>query len=289
VKQIKNNLKSIVGLIILLSVSTAYGQDWGGGFRAGLNYNTFAGDKLDNESYDPNTSFHIGIIVKRYFTDLFGVQGEFLYTQKCAKYNFSGPSKLFVQNRNDATQKTLLTGERSMRYNVTNDYLEFPLVGFARVGPVEFSAGASFGFLIGSFAGGTLTFDSDQPPVDVFDQELNYRFLNDRAGRINPGVDSKMIRINNQNYAIATQLGAYTELESAEKNLFRGIETTLIAGLAVYINKGLFLLVRGNYGLSDATNDEVDINFNSFEGNHPSIEAKSIHQISIQVSVGFSF
>lgn len=288
-KQIKINLKLIVGLVILLSVSAAYGQDWGGGFRAGLNYNTFAGDKLDNESYDPNTSFHIGIIVKRYFTDLFGIQGEFLYTQRGAKYNFSGPSKLFVQNRNDATQMSLLSGERRMRYNVTNDYLEFPLLGFARVGPIEFSAGFSFGFLIGSFAGGTLTFDSDQPPVDVFDQELNFRFLNDKAGKISLGVDTKMIRVNNQNYAIASQLGAYTELESAEKNFFRGIETSLMAGLAVYINKGLFLLVRGNYGLNDATNDEVDINFNSFEGNYPSIEAKSIHQLSVQVSIGFSF
>ena len=144
-------------------------------------------------------------------------------------------------------------------------------------------------FLIGSFAGGTLTFDSDQPPVDVFDQELNYRFLNDRAGQISPGVESKMIRVNNQNYAIASQLGAYSELASADKNLFRGIETSLIVGLAVYINKGLFLLVRGNYGLNDATNDEVDINFNSFEGNYPSIEPKSIHQLSAQISIGFSF
>ncbi|MEL6276676.1 MAG: outer membrane beta-barrel protein, partial [Bacteroidota bacterium] len=62
------------------------GQGFSGGFKAGLNFNTFDGPLEDNgagtEVFNSTTGFHIGATFAYGFTDLFGLKADLMYSQK---------------------------------------------------------------------------------------------------------------------------------------------------------------------------------------------------------------
>jgi len=57
-------------------------QDLSYGFRVGLNVSSLNGDTEPGESYSTNTGFHVGGGVRVEITDLFGIRGEIVFTQK---------------------------------------------------------------------------------------------------------------------------------------------------------------------------------------------------------------
>ena len=277
----------IISISILMIYSTkGFGQEgWHGGFRAGLNYNTITGDVLDGEDFTGNSSFHIGIIVKYNFSDLIGIQTEFLYTQKGGKYAFEGPSNFLLRSED---QPILLSGNRRMNLTITNDYISIPFLFFARLGPIELSAGPDLSYMIGSFGGGNLSFTETSPNIGDIEQELDFRFFKDVSGLFVPGFFTEK-QINNRTYTVPTRVGSYYELESRPEIFFKRLEIGLNFGAAYYINRGLFIMGRLNYTPSDITHDEVDAYFGEFSGNYPSIQGRKWNQLSIQASIGFSF
>ena len=255
------------------------------GFKAGLNYNTFTGPVDDEEAFDRTTGFHIGIIFKYTLTDIFGLKGEFVYSQRGGKYSYNGPSFFLVQRD---PNPVLLSGTRDMTLNVSNNYLDFPLLAYSKFGRVELNAGVNISLLGGSVGAGQLKFTGIQPPVNEFSINLDHRYFGDEAREANNfGVQE--IRVSNENINIPSQIGGYYEYAEKDGNLYRFLEVGFLAGISFYLNDGLFLGLRGNFGLVDVTRSSMDRNFKSFTDQQPTLRNDNDKQISYQLSLGFSF
>lgn len=272
-------------LLFCFSVSSVAQQRMTFGFKTGLNYSGFTGDLESAERYEYNLGFHIGMIVRYHFTDLFGVKGELLYSQKGGKYFYEGPSFFRIQR---SAGVVLASGIRNMNINISNDYIDFPIMGFVKLGPVELSGGINFGILVTSAGGGQLEFSSQQPLLSPFTLILDYRYLDDEAGQaLNDEVIE--VQIGGERVSIPGQVGAYYEYEEKHGSRFEIFDIGINAGLAFYLNQGLFLNFRGNYGLKDITRPSMDIIYSQFTGNYPTLQNVVDKQISFQASIGFSF
>jgi len=283
--------KAIAGIFICLiclvaltpNINAQSGLSYG--FKAGLNRSWINGPVDAEETYKSSSGFHIGIIFKYPLTDLFGLKGEFVYTQKGGTYEYDGPSPFLIQS---LTNPTLVTGHRKMGIDVSNNYLEFPLLAYGKFGIFELSAGVNLSILAGSLGAGKLTYTVQEPTSAEFDISLDYRFYKDKPGEFSSRTytDFELLKETAQ---IPTQVGAFYEFAEKEGSTFVPFEFGLLAGVSIYLNDGLYLGIRGNYGLTDVTRGSVDATYQTFTNNQPTIRNDNDKQISYQVSLGFSF
>ncbi|NND30939.1 MAG: PorT family protein [Saprospiraceae bacterium] len=255
------------------------------GFKAGLNSSTFSGPLEEEESYGGSTGFHIGIIFKYPLTDLFGLKGEFVYNQRGGEYTYNGPSFFFVQRE---TNPILVSGTRNMNINVSNNYLDFPLLAYGRFGRFELSTGINISLLVGSFGGGQLKFTGVNPQISEFTFNLDQHYISDKAGEATPigGID---IKIANETIRLPSQIGGYYEFPEIDGNKYNFLDLSWLAGVSFYINEGLYLGLRGNFGLVDATKKSLDVTYKTFSNNVPMLQNDVDKQITYQLSLGFSF
>lgn len=211
-----------------------------------------------------------------------------MYSQKGGDYTYNGPSSFLLQRDPSGNNSVLLSGTRNMNVNVSNDYLDFPFTLYARLGSIEFSGGVNVGFLAGSSGGGQLTFTGENPVVDPFTVNLDHRYFGDVARGANP-FSSIMVELAGEPVTIAKQTGAYYEYAEKRGSLYNRLDVGLNAGVSFYLNQGLYLGFRYNYGLTDVTNGDADVNWSTFDGNSPSYQNDKDRQISMQFSLGFSF
>lgn len=284
-------------LFVCLSLAQSNAQEFSGGFRAGLNFTTINGpaevnaEGMELDNYDFSNGFHIGAIANLRFTDIFRARAELLYSQKGGVYNYIGES-YWVFTPVDGNEPFIATGNRETTLEVTNSYIDIPVLAVARLGKFEVSAGMSVGFLVSSRAAGELRFEGVSPqgtPIAPFNVALDFNYF-DGAFRLNDAGDTEIRDIDNREVEIPATLGAYyQELEEGE-NLYNTVDVGLIGGLAYYLNRGLFLGVRLNYGLSDISQANRDISLQSLEevGEYTFREDDD-QNFNLQVSVGFSF
>ncbi len=283
-------------LFVCLSLAQAYAQEFSGGFRAGLNFTTINGpaemnaDGMELDEYNFSNGFHIGAIANLRFTDIFSARAELLYSQKGGIYEYAGPSYWVFEPLNN-NPAFIATGERETSLEITNSYIDIPVLAVARFGKFEVSAGMSVGFLVASRAAGELRFEGVSPqgtPIEPFNVALDFNYF-DGAFRLNDAGDTEIREIDNQDVEIPATLGAYyQELEEGE-NLYNTIDVGLIGGLAYYLNQGLFLGLRLNYGLSDISQMNRDISLQSLErvGEY-NLREDDDQNFNLQISVGFS-
>ena len=256
------------------------------GFKAGLNSSTLDGPLLDEENYESSIGFHLGIIFRYAFTDLFGAKGEFMYSQKGGKYSYDGTGPFYLQRA--ATNSIILTGNRQMNINISNDYLDFPILLYGRFGNFEINGGFNLGILVSSAGGGQLTYDSTDPDIDPITFNLDHRYFGDEAREAIP-LSSQTIRFGSEDVVLAKTVGGYYEYESKGGNLYNRFDFGLNAGLSLFLNEGLYLGFRANFGISDVTNKDADITYKTFDGNSPALQNDADKQTSYQFSLGFSF
>ncbi len=289
----------LVLTIAMFSASflSLHAQEFSGGFRAGLNFVTFDGpfetaaDGTELEDFGSSTNFHIGAIANLKFTDIFSLRGELLYSQKGGIINFNGPSYWQFRPVSGA-DPIIAAADRSLAIEVTNSYIDIPISAVARLGRFEFSAGASVGFLVSSGGDGRLNFENisaSGEQVDPFEVtlDIDYRDL----GRVGLDLnDSELREINNQDVAIPSLLSTEHPLLENSGNYFETIDIGLIGGIAYYLNQGLFLGLRLNYGMTDITNQERDASRQELNADGSYLlRDDDDRNVNLQLSVGFSF
>ncbi|MBK8502577.1 MAG: outer membrane beta-barrel protein [Saprospiraceae bacterium] len=281
-------LKAFAFFILLMAASTSpmlAQSQVSYGFKAGLNYNTFTGPLDEGEAFDRTTGFHIGIIFKYMLTDIFGLKGEFVYSQRGGEYLYNGSSFFLIQKD---PNPILLSGTRDMTLNVSNNYLDFPLLAYGKFGRFELNAGINISLLGGSVGAGQLKFSGIQPPVNEFSIDLDHRYFGDEAkGASNFGTQE--IRVSNEKVNIPSQIGGYYEYAKKDGNLYQFLEVGFLVGVSFYLNDGLFLGLRGNYGLVDVTRSSMDRSYTTFTDGQPTLRNDNDKQVSYQLSLGFSF
>lgn len=287
---------SLVFVFALLSTMLLNAQEFSGGFRAGLNFTTIDGplesgaDGTTLEAFEYSNGFHVGAMGTLRFTDIFSLRAELLYSQKGGVYNYNGDS-YWIFTPTTGSESFVTTGNRQTTLEVTNSYIDIPITGVARFNKFEISAGMSLGFLVASRAAGETRFAGTSAQGDIitpFVLTLDHNYFN-QPFRQEENTAVFMRDIDNQPVEIPQTLGAYYQEEDSDENLYRTLDLGLVGGVSYYLNRGLFLGVRLNYGLSDITNMSRDISRQVV--NSPSefvTRDDDDRNLNIQVSVGFT-
>lgn len=287
-------------LIILLSCFLSVNlisQEITYGFKAGLNFNRIIGpSEFDDasaevEQFNMGTGFHVGAAFNYKFYDRFGVRAELMYSQKGGEYKYDGQSYRIFTDRNFDQKITVGTMQTTLK--IANSYIDIPVMFYARMVPwLELSAGVNVGFMIGSTAQGELVYNSVNPngtPLDQVRFLLDYRYFKDEAGEV-VDPNGAILQIGNDFVDLPNTIGAYYDYDLKDGSFYNVLDFGLNAGAHFFINKGLFIGARLNYGLLDITNETYESSQVKLDpaGNRISRSDKDTN-FSIQTSVGFSF
>ena len=284
---------------LLLGTSTPLtAQQFSGGFKAGLNFTTFDGpletgaDDVELESFGNSTNFHIGAIANLRFTDIFRMRAELLYTQKGGIINFSGPSYWLFAPTGEAPPLSV-SGQRTSVLEVTNTYLEFPIMAVARLKKFEISAGLSTGFLVASRASGEVNIDGALSPngsvIQPFSTNLSFNYFKDEPQQFDEN-NSSQLAVDGRNVFLPDNLNARYLQSDDEDNLFNTLDVGLVAGISYFMNKGLFIGGRVNYSLIDITERSQDISRSTINPDNTFVTRDDDDRyLVLQLSVGFSF
>jgi len=254
----------LIALTLVLSLGASAQLDLG--FKAGLSYMSIDGPSeviLDEEveEYAASSGFQIGVIFNYRFTDLVGLRTELLYMQKGGRYKFEGPGYLFLRPADDIFAR----GDKLIELDIINSYLDIPIMAYYKLGKFEISGGANLGLLLGSRARGFRQFEGfvsgTGATIDRFEQILDYNYGTDLPEGF---LEGDAIRLPS-GFEVPSQPGAYFDypplgqFQFTQEPLYRRFEIAAIAGLTFFPNPGLGISARYHHGLSDITNDEVDI------------------------------
>lgn len=270
-------------------------QEFSGGFKAGLNFSRIDGPfELDTngselESVDFLTGFHVGATFNLKLNDYFGFRGEFLYSQKGTDYQYSGPSYwVFFDDREGRVFDR--NGSRTTSLKISTTYLEIPLSAYVRVGRVEVSGGVYAAFLVSASADGSTTYTSfGLGNNEQFTANLDYNyFSDDPVTEID--LESAIRRsIAGRNVFVPETLSTYYESTDSDEKYFRRFDFGLNGQVAFFLNRGLFLGFRMNYGLTDLTKEAQDLSKTQLSGDNFVTRDDNDTNFSLQASIGFSF
>ena len=286
----------IFAFLFLFTFGFTQAQETSFGFKAGLNFSTFLGpfeqDEANNdlESYGNGTGFHVGGTVNLAFVDRFGLRAELLFSQKGGEYFYDGPSYKLLFDENG--EEILTTGIRKMVVDITNSYIDIPVLAYTRLGRVEFSAGINVGILVGSIGAGETNYtalsNSGSELANII-TTLDYNYYRDDA-REAIGETTEAISIGVRDAIVPLFEGAYYEFAVKDGSFYNTFDLGLVGGLSFFLNKSLYLGGRINYGLIDITNDVYDVSKNNLQDNNSFIPLNDADKnLSIQASLGFSF
>lgn len=281
-----------VSLFLLGLVNAQAQGEFSGGFKAGLNFSNIDGPlESSDENFGSNTGFHIGATFVYSITDLFGLKAELMYSQKGTQYGYNGPS-YFTFYTTDTGTPIYATGKRRSDISISNSYIDFPVLVYYKIGKFELEAGANAAILVGSSGSGGITFSGNTPAgsqVNEFTTGVDFAYYsNDRGLAELDG--SKQITLNTLPAFQPESIGAYYEAADNDANKFKTLDFGLNAGLAFFMNKGLYLGFRANMGLTDITNAEQDLSLVSLgAGNSYQTRDDKDTNFSLQASVGFRF
>lgn len=286
----------IVALIMSVGFTTSMAQEVSAAFKAGINLSRFSGpsevnsngDELEKNSFA--TGFHIAGGVNVRFTDLFGMRAELMYSQKGVEYTFDGDSYWIFY----PTEETEIhsNGTRSRVLSISNTYIDLPIIGYIRYGRVELSAGASIGALVSSRGQGEVIYSGQTvggEAVDPFTIALDFNYFKDDLQRTDAG-ESENRLIQGKSVKIPKNVGANYAVFGPEEKLFNALDIGLVAGASFFLNDGLYVGFRLNYGLTDVTDEKKDVAIVALDENRDFITRDDFDRnVSMQMSVGFSF
>jgi hypothetical protein len=289
-------MKKILLFFLLVAPVSLMAQEFSYGFKAGLNFSRFTGPKEENageevESFKSVTGFHVGAGFVYRITDNYGLKAEIMYSQKGGRIRFEAPSYFWLETANG--QRILIDGNRRMSTNISNSYIDIPVMGYARLGRLEFGAGVNVGFLVGASAGGDVRISEGKAPngaeVETFSISQDYNYFTDEPGEALFEIPRELM-VGSQTAVLPNSLGAYYDFPDKDGNLFNILDVGLNAEVNLFLNDALYLGFRFNYGLLDITDEEFDRSYLELESDDSFILRDDLDRnLSLQTSIGFSF
>lgn len=282
--------------LLLLSATQGYAQ-LSGGFVAGMNFSRFSAPSetddngQDLEEYQFKSGFHVGGRFNVKVAEMAGFRAELLYSQKGTEYTYNGQS--YWVFRTDQEENIFSTGTRQTTLKIVNHYLELPLQAYVRIGRLEIGGGGYLSYLVSSTGSGELTYDGVSENgfiIAPFSVTLDFNYFKDTFKRTDIG-ETQPVEVEGQMLQVPEVIGAqYHVLTEPEDRLFRRWDYGLIGNMALYLNQGLHLGFRLNYGLQDLTREERDISRTALdENNRPVFRDDFDRNLTLQASIGFSF
>ena len=290
---LRNGLLSLL-LITICVIGQVQGQGFNLGIRAGLAQSKFIGpieSGLD-ESFGLAGGFHFGINFQWNFTDVLGLKTEFMYNQKGSAYNMSSDNGAYVFNdAANGISNVVFRDESIVKLKHSNAYIQFPQTLNVQISPkIEVFGGGYISFLLSPVATGTISFGGDDLDTEhSFVQGLNFNYFSDPSFLNRP--EQILIRVNGDNVDLNTPVDSrdFWNNRVAESR-FKSIDYGLIGGASYYLNRGLYIMGRVEYGLQDVTRDISDYSFGDVNDDGSLIfRQDNDYNLSIQLSIGFKF
>ena len=284
----------LFSLLVCLSAAAALSaQDVGFGFRTGLNFNYFIGDKETGpggeelEAWENSTGFHVGASFNVPFTDLVGLRAEIAYHQAGGRIRYDGPS-YFVFPQNNGNDIVSAGGTRNSLINVTNGYIQVPvLVYYKPVEKIEIMGGAYASVLVSSVADGQIAYGSTT--VSDFALTVDYNYIRDELDT-QPVSSTETVSLPGQDLEVPEAVAAYYFYDERPDGFFKSLDFGLTGGLSVYLNQGLYVGARGYLGLNDVTNNFYDRSLQTLNADNSFVERSDNDQLlTVQAMVGFLF
>jgi hypothetical protein len=283
-------MKNKILIILCLASVVLTGQSVG--VRAGLNYSKFRGPLEANEKYGIANGFHFGINYGYKFSDYFMVRSELQYTQTGTKQTYNGDSYYLIYTADGRT--VFEKGKADLNLDVSNGYINIPITAVLQALPkIELSGGFIMNFLVNPIGRGTLRFESaSRPDKIIFKQTLDYRYYQDAAQASTQFNSSRPIAIlvDDVRETIPKSVGAYYQNFAKDGNRFPWYDIQATVGANYFINRGLFLGVKYNYGLLDITRNKMDRSLVSLKSDNNFILRDDFDRnTNLEVSLGFRF
>ncbi|MBC6992909.1 outer membrane beta-barrel protein [Neolewinella lacunae] len=284
-------------LVFLLTSAGVRAQEFSGGFRAGLNFNSFDGPAeqsadgtVSYESFQRTTGFHVGATFALAFTDLFGFKADLLYSQKGGQIDYEGPSYFYLYSNPDDLQGDIIFGQRTSEHDIINSYIDVPVTAYFKLGKLELEGGVSAGFLVASRVSGADTYQTNTFGLEndiIFSVEGNY--FRDLAG--GGGVISRSTTPLPRTDVLPPDVISAFYNSDRDEPRYRRYDFGLIAGASYFLNSGLYFGVRYQHGLTDLSRDENDLRLTNEDrvGGRAFNAGDEDFSRSIQASVGFRF
>lgn len=305
--------KGFTILVLVFWISGMFGQDYDVGIRAGLNYAKFGGPSESgvNESFDFSSGFHFGINFQWNFNNTIGLKGEVMYSQIGSQYNYDDEGFYvfdFVNTRT-TVERFVVKDRSNVELDISNAHVSFPITANITLNEkFEVFGGFYTSFLVSPIGIGTWTFGTpgENAPDYAFQQTLDYAYNSDLTS-FNVATsffgsnqtDLILIIANDQDVDLARRVGAYFLLPQdhpvddnnrPETKRFSGFDYGFIGGASYYVNKGLYLSARLEYGMTDITNAAVDYSLKNVNPDGSLIFNDDFDRnINIALSVGFRF
>lgn len=279
----------ILTILTVLSVSVLHAQKFG--VRAGLNFNTIKGPTEASEKLEYNSGFHFGINYSYLFTDIFSVRAEIGYIQNGYKQQYNGKSFYIIRTKDNTTFEK---GDLQLELKNSLGYVSIPVVANLKVSnKIEVHGGIYFNILASPIAQGKLRFESYENAEGIaFRQSLTYNYSTDKIGYAKGGnlgegigiyVDEKVV-------TLPQFAGAYYQYAEDLGKLIRGVDFGITGGLDYFINKGFYIGLSVDYGLTDITNDKANYRLSELsESNEFIFDKHHDPNFGAKVSIGFRF
>ena len=279
--------------LFLLPGLALCGQQFSGGFRAGLNFISFDGDQemregMTLEEFKRTTGFHVGATFAYALTDLFGFKADLMYSQKGGEVRYTGPSYFYLYGDANDTEGIRVVGDLDSERDVLNSYIDVPAVVYYKLGPVELEGGVSAGLLVNSRASGSASFTNTVLPDGRAIEPVSYNYDYNYFGE--PIGFNAIVEPNDDRPGYPSVIDAYYNAND-NRPLYRRLDFGLVGGASLFLNNGLYLGLRYQYGLTDATRGENDQRLTRTDGTAAreyNTDDKDYNRV-IQTSVGFRF
>ena len=284
--------------IILISVlafstlmtSKAYSQDLLFGIRAGLNYAKILGPAQEGvvETNAFNNGFHFGITVGYQMNEFISFRSEILYVQNGTKYKYEGES-YHVFNIPSNPRYAVFDSSK-LNLDVSNAYVSLPLTIHIRtLDRWEFHAGVYGSILVSPIGAGKLRFGTD---INYeFEQGQDHDYDSDLAGMLfNPFINDILLIVNGEDSAVRSIANAYDQYVVKDGNKYNKFDYGITGGISYYLNRGLFLGLKFDYGLKDLTNNRMDRSLKELGPDGEFILREDFDRnFGFHVSLGFTF
>ena len=295
-------------IALFLCFSCAVFAQYNVGIRAGTGQGKFRGPTEQFEEFGYSGGFHFGINFQWNFSDVIGLRSEILYNQVGSSYQLNSPEGYYIFDpENDNLANITIRDSSVINLKHSNAYLQLPQTVHFKLGKkVELFAGGYVGFLINPVATGTQTFGGfSRDKEHSFQQGLSFNYFGDDQFTFQEffGVSNILIRANGQDVTITGVANSFSyqgfgiteeQFENGAVGVkdgrFLSIDYGLIFGGAYYLNRGLYVMGRVEYGMRDITRNVADYSFaNVNQDQTPIFNNDSDKNFGIYLSVGFKF
>lgn len=257
-------MKKIFVLICCCAMSLpGFSQETHLGLRIGLNYATMNGTLEENAGFGTSPGFHIGPVFSYGFSDIMGLRGELIFSQKGSKFDYNGPSYFTIKKNQEYIPTS---GVRVMNSVINNNYLDLPLMFYTLFFErLDVAIGGYASVLVGSTGRGDLEYsgkrDNSSAQVGPVRFLLDQNFFKDRAGTVS-STATQTIRLEGDQIVLPERIGGYYEYRTKpDGNKYNSLDYGLTGSLHYRLSRGLYAGIRYQIGMADVSNDDFEVSY----------------------------